>query len=49
MIILLGLEKTPLSVWLNKDSAEITAPIILFLALINSLWQMKKNSHVYFK
>ena len=49
MAILLGLDQTPLSMWMNKESAEIAAPSILAIALALALWQIKSNSHVYFK
>ena len=49
MLLLYGLDQTPLSEWMKKDSAEIAAPAILGITLLISLWQMKSNSHVYFK
>ncbi|MBT8439510.1 MAG: hypothetical protein HKP55_11060 [Gammaproteobacteria bacterium] len=49
MIILLGLDQTALSTWMDKQSAEIAAPSILAIALLTALWQMKTNTHIYFK
>lgn len=49
MLILVGLDQTALSAYLDKDTAETTAPIILCASLVFTLWQVKKNAHVYFK
>ncbi len=49
IFILPGLDQTPLSTWMNKESAEIAAPSILAVALLLALWQIKSNAHVYFK
>lgn len=49
MLILAGLDQTALSPYLDKDTAEIFAPVILSISLVFALWQITKDSHVYFK
>lgn len=49
MLLLLGLDQTPLSAYMNKDSAEIAAPMILAVAFTLSLFNIFSDQHIYHK